>query len=713
MPLILQTLLPATTALAPAAQPPCKVVAVVARPARTDIELAIPDVPRPPAVVEKAYQAKAGIAEIAKQKADFVVAVLRFKKDHGVGEKEACAMVAHTHGHMFPALRKRGMSFPTFHRAKQALTDYREVLHPEWWEDLLRQTHNCGRKAEPIDPPFLQAFNLSYLSKHHVSIQAAWDAAGMALGLRQEEMPDVKRLEAYVRTIPKTVKMKARANQAAYENYAGGYVLRRWNTIPGAVWISDHRRLDLWIKVGMPDGSSVAQRPWCTVFEDAASGYMVACVIYVDAEPNHAKILESLWRGIRANGGVPPLFILTDNGKDYKKQGAFQDLEFALAADTTNDALGVWDEEDGPEKDRDEMVRTSVARSLGIEVFRAKPHQGRQKPVERMFRNFATRFDPLVIGYTGRSVEHKVEYDQKVFKGNIDRLLTLQQLIDFFDGWVSQIYHVSAGKRSRITGGKTPHELWSARVPQRAALTAEQLDYAMLLPHRNLMTVRRGPTGSSVYFMNWPYGGTNAEDIYKLKMLHDREVLVKTSWATETVEFGHKRLPLRVWIFMPDGRLVCEVRPVEEVTVFGTSPEKAALMERTSRLIALGKGFDQRGRQNLLGGRTREMAPSSVIGISQGGMFDSPAANIAGSLVPGPGRGKLKVAREDQVKAEIAEARTQPVPAALEISAEEKAAIERALFGRSSDPGTPADAEDPNPMFTDTDFDRAFNQTGL
>jgi hypothetical protein len=491
---------------------------------------------------------------------------------------------------------------------------------------------------------FMTYFWEAYLNQNSMLISPAYRTAEERC--RRDGIIDMP-TEAQVRYWLKSrvnTRVLAKNRQAAekYQNGLGGYMMRNWNCEVGAVWVGDHRILDIWVKVETPEGDIIAQRPWVTAWMDVKSGYMVATLIYVDAYPNHRKILEALYYGIITNGMRPPLKLLTDNGKDYLTHGALQDARLQPSSQPTrgrNRYRTLVEETFAPVTEH----KHSVVKELGIDAELADPHKGRQKPVERRFRDFAQEFDRLWPGFTGNSPATRPDYGE-TYRGNPDTLPTCDQVIVAFRDWLGK-YHARPNE-SRITGGRAPAELWAERDELTAALTEDELQWAMLMPHNNALQVRRGPSACNVWLHGWPYAGATTEDQLLLREMWEQDIMVKTSWAPpedETFQWGSRTMPMRAWAFRLDGTFLCDLWAESEIDVWGKSERKRKLLEAAQHRIKAVEKAD-RDEGNTLRGRTRAHFPARA--LYPHGKGDVPEIEggpaVSASLVQGPGKGRAK-----------------------------------------------------------------------
>lgn len=539
------------------------------------------------------------------------------------------------------------------------------------------------------------------------------------LGIDRDGIPSLSQARRYLRRVlGERVQIMLR-DPARYRDELAGYMMLKWNCEPGNVWIGDHRILDIFVRHPVTDDNGrivkwIPMRPWCTAWMDAKSGYMVSFLIYTDTYPNHGKILEALFTGIRHNGNIPPMALITDNGRDYLKKGALHDVELQTMAEPTRGSNG---RKTLVQETFEDLVtfdgaeyRHSIARALGCRTQTTAPYKGRQKPIERIFRNFARAFDKQFYGYAGNRPGTRPE-EIRDFKGNVMRLLTEGHLAACFAEWLPEHYH-RAETRSRRTGGRPPQEVWDSRTPLRAPMETSELEWAMLLPHANTLKVRSGPGGSNVWFADWPYEGVSDADHITLGDMHGIDLMVKTSWAPTLpdIPYGSRTIPARIWLFTLDGRYVAEARPAIERDVWDANATQRERIAETCRKVAVLRRADREAKK-ALAGTTRIMAPAHEMGWQRldgptptdAGSADRPRAGapqVALSTAPGSGRGR--VARS----ADEGPAQPQPPPPP-DPEAAERFARFLSRRGEANDPD--ADASDSDIAARMADFAK---QTG-
>lgn len=189
------------------------------------------------------------------------------------------------------------------------------------------------------------------------------------------------------------------------------------------IWVSDHHRADVFVR----NSSGKVVRPWITVFTDAKSTKVVACIAR-DADPNATVIKQALRIGI-SEYGIPEE-IYTDNGKDYTSK--------ELDPDNINSVLNI----------------------LGINVIHALPYHGQAKPVERFFRTLEGRFEACFYSYAGHDAKNRPEHMAKLSK-QLEKDPDIPTFDVFKERLANYIKEYNASPHSgKGMDGKSPDEVY-------------------------------------------------------------------------------------------------------------------------------------------------------------------------------------------------------------------------------------------------------------
>jgi len=563
----------------------------------------------------------AEVQRIARQRRDFCRSVMiRVRTASGaerISQEKACQLVASAESERYPALvkGKRGGNSLTYNNFKRWFHKLGRIKGGDAdWENLSAladQYIGNGRPAQ-IDTPagqrFLKIFACCYERDTQPSMADSYRMAKEIArrdGLHPELFPSYEQLRYhYEHKVDNNSVLMARKGREWAENHLGDYITRTWEAVPvGSVWIGDHHQMDFAIRYHDKDsGEAKAGRPWLTVWMDARSLYVIGWIIRIDEHPDSRAIEDALLNGIRMNGNRPPSILYTDNGKDYLSKG------FAEAFKTS----------DGHEH--------AIRLELGMRCIQALPFNARAKTVERFFKNVAGGISKDIASYLGNRPGNRPEGAMEKWK-DPDSLMSLQEATLAFGWWLDNIWHSQGAEHSKITGGRTPQELWDSRKELRQSLSDEQLYFAMLKPFGERVVGRGGRL--SVERLEY-----QSETLWPLI---GKTVLVKVDRGSDS----------HVWAYELDGKLICEVKQVVPLPAIGATPEQISeAMAKQRRLLKHTRELhiERTGERKIA-------APVSRLQIAQGAEVDD-TAQIPEPSQPrkGPSKAPVSPSLADDVK---------------------------------------------------------------
>ena len=468
----------------------------------------------------------------------------------GYTAPEAAALVAAREAGRFPSLLEGGKH----NRSQLTYANYRNwtgLLGRKGgqvnWDnrDALADRYATGPMESKVDTNYLQLFNSFFLNRNCLELTEAMQLAAQAMRKINPfaTAPTERQMRYYVSRLDPAAVALARLGEEHLKNHMLSYINRDWSEVlVNQIWIADHRVFDCAIKDwDEAKGKWVAKRPWICGMMDAKSWRMVSCVIQVDS-PNNETIRQTLAEGIAANGGRCPEYIYSDNGKDFLKQGFTEPVTLV-------------------------NCEHSIFKELGIKAIVSLPYNGRAKPIERNFKNIATKFDRYFAGYLGNKPGARPDA-AGFYWDNPELLPNLQKFCELFAAWM-ELFHQTPNN-GKILGGKSPGQVWESgeRVARPAMSEAELFD-AFLLPLPTSRTVHRGPAvgvDKTEYYSEalWPW--------------MDREVMVKT----DRLDDQH------VYVYELNGRPIGECRTRAAVKALALTEEERA---------AIGEGMATQRRQ--------------------------------------------------------------------------------------------------------------------
>lgn len=308
----------------------------------------------------------------------------------------------------------------------------------KFWEDKYNQSGIVGlidkrggnlSGSDCMPPEVWDMFYSLYMTTQRRSIQLCYDKTKSHF---LKQYPDMK-FPSY-QTF--TRKVREEIPEYAIIAYRGGkkaladkmpYMQRDKSGLhTNHIWVSDHHRADVFVR----NSSGKVVRPWITVFTDAKSTKVVACIAR-DADPNATVIKQALRIGI-SEYGIPEE-IYTDNGKDYTSK--------ELDPDNINSVLNI----------------------LGINVIHALPYHGQAKPVERFFRTLEGRFGACFYSYAGYDAKNRPEHMAKLSK-QLEKDPDIPTFDVFTERLANYIKEYNASPHSGLQGCKCDKPLAVIRV---------------------------------------------------------------------------------------------------------------------------------------------------------------------------------------------------------------------------------------------------------
>jgi hypothetical protein len=405
-------------------------------------------------------------------KARFLERVEQLRRERGLTQQAAVDFVRLQEGGRFAPLAPAQLCVGNLSRWKAALpktrggqVDTRELA-------ALARQYATGPRGRAGDPDWWHLALQLYLSlgeqkKGHVYRRAS-ELYRETHPLRREgAIPTERQWDYYLeRYVPEAVAALERRGLSEWREQWLGFVHRRWDLYEvNEVWFGDGHTCDWAIQAEAEDGSLVAIRPTLCAWRDLRSGYLAGHRLCPGAQ-NQLVILTSLIDGLIASDWRPPRMVVTDWGQDYRSLGLFEPRTL----------LG---------------RRYAIGLTLGIEHRKSRPYNGREKPVERDFRELCDGLARRMPAYLGNSPEARTQEVEKVCL-QPERLPTLAESEGELARWLSE-YHQRRSAARVTTDRRSPAEAW-ANQPSRRRLSREEVMTALIWPHENAPTVSRANT---------------------------------------------------------------------------------------------------------------------------------------------------------------------------------------------------------------------------
>ena len=436
---------------------------------------------------------------------------------------------------------------PNFRRWKKKMgMDRAGRVKRQNWAGLAKR--RGGGQISNLDEHFMRAFYQLYLHPNSPDIEPTRRKIARIWRLRGLE--SVVPTEAQVRnavakSVTKTLELKYRSERNRFADLVKGWIRRDVNAEAGEIWFMDHRICDFWVRTTNADGEQVAVRPWITAVFDARSFCCIKAIIYVDSNPNHERIMEAFQEAVRMAGNRPPRVLYIDNGKDFLKMGLGTTVQ--LATKLRKGTLLC--------NDQGQAYEYSVMAALGVRVLTARGYNGKEKPIERWFRDMARDWDKTRRGYTGHNHATRPDFGD-TWQGDVMRLETVVTARESFDTWIEEEANLQPRE-----DGVTRGDIWTRRpLDTRPQLDDLDLFVRLLLPQRVAPLVRRSSMGGGVAFGGWQYSHADLHEHW------DEPVMVKTCWHAPRVTVPvqtrsqgkvHREVPACVFVFTLDDRMIC------------------------------------------------------------------------------------------------------------------------------------------------------------
>ena len=440
------------------------------------------------------------------QKVEFVRAVwethLAIKK---CSEPRACAIVAEQRGDDFPLLLHAGKGGtsalrynnyrnwingygkkPGLGRLNDGTPNYRNA------DVLLRNYALAGESENYGDPAFWTAITAAFLNGQHWELakeyrvlELKWQLEYPAMKIPTLGMVRYRLKQRY----PERMALYFSKGENWYDQHVRVSVMRDPRTIrPNEAWVADTQDCDFIIKVPGADGSFEYLRPKICVLMDVKSQHLVS-IQFVAGQVTNDHICAALAWGIAHYGR--PRILLTDNGRDYLKQGFAKPVVFT------------------PEINGSERYEHSILKSLDIQHRVAKKYNGRSKYVERFFEELA-KYSALARGYVGNKPENRPASAAVWMKpGNREFLWDEEQACRFL-GALIDIYHRTPKKDSRFLNGLSPEQAFAPELRfKRTDMTVDE--YLRAFQRPELKPAKLDWRGPSVRCGNLTYVADHAD----------------------------------------------------------------------------------------------------------------------------------------------------------------------------------------------------------
>ena len=508
--------------------------------------------------------------ELRDEKVLFVRMVEEFRIARNCDAQEAVSAVAALHMESFPLLATAGkngksaLHYNNFRNWRNGCGDRPGLRDPVTGKvdysraDLLLR--NYGRTSKRYgDDRFWTAIlaACNNLGEPQVSKNYRLLVRKFTQEAPDAEIPSLAQVYAELKKLPRRLLELNRKGPNWYLQHMRDYNERDPESIrPNEAWVGDTQQLDFFIRVetgrdekGNPVFS--AQRPWICVLMDIKSEFVISWEMGIGSIDNRV-IRNAFGRGVWQYGR--PLHFLTDNGKDYLKQG------FTIPVVFTPDIAG------------SKVYEHSILKSLEIEHHRATAYNGRAKIVERFFSEMA-KYYRVCRGYVGNTpASRPATADVWSKPVTNEYLMNIEEACRTMADFIG-IYHSTPAVGSKFLKGMTPEEAFTEdKRVRRPQLTMAELYRRFLLPEPKPRKV--DARGSSVTVGGLRYV-TLLEDREKMWRYDGKPVMVKFDLSSREYCF----------LFDLDGTFLTVAHRPKQLPYFCRTPEDRALLREHQEWI--------------------------------------------------------------------------------------------------------------------------------
>lgn len=407
--------------------------------------------------------------------------------------------------------------------------------------------------------------------------------------------------------IPDVVKATITGTKKRYTERLASYYPRDFSDL-GALQVlcGDHSQRD--VTVVMPDGRLI--RPWFSVWQCLATGLIWGW--HLDETPSALTSGLAYARGVRTFGAQPPArpedgyfsYLYTDQGRDYKgKSWDGQTLVFKQAMNLSVGLKSIITER-----------RVGFFDETGIKHLLARGYNAKEKPVERIFRDFSDwEQEYFAESYCGRDAKNKPDLWVKNWHAH-QRWLKRKQVgdapfvtfEDYLENLENFINEYNSTAHLRTTQGNkqiVPLERFDELYRTRFEIAEETL--ALLLMKAQKRTI-----------------GKNGIEIFGQQYLHPQLAAYKEIYKKTDVEVRYDDNDLnQIWVVLPNNGGILKVDRLVRGGLLDVNKQTIETVKRTQaeerRLQREYRALQER----RLRGETAEMTVARQLGQND---FDEP-----------------------------------------------------------------------------------------
>lgn len=245
---------------------------------------------------------------------------------------------------------------------------------------------------------------------------------------------------------------KARGSRAEREKVLPYLTRSRENLDSNEVWVSDGHDANTFVL----DEYGGIVRPVVVVWMDERSRMITGWA--VDVTENTDLIITSLCNAVEAHGVPKTLYM--DNGKAYMNKRTSEKFQ--------------------------SENRLKAYAMLGCKVMNARPHNAREKSVERFWGTLDNNFSKYLPGYAGKDILSKPESTSKALKQR--NILTIEEYRNALEKFILKY---NTDSHSGIEN-KAPYEVWTRSLKEITHADPELLAQMRLEFIAELRTIMAG-----------------------------------------------------------------------------------------------------------------------------------------------------------------------------------------------------------------------------
>ena len=369
------------------------------------------------------------------------------------------------------------MGIPT----KQVLEQLKLTKTESWARKLYKRYKNAGKTPESLmdgrwqngRETVLRGEVLSILLGWYFERPAAgplnlWELTAATCEERGLAIPGYDAVKDYLARMPLPYKMlrSGKRGEREWRRSGAPRVLYENTTYSNQRWQTDHTVMPVWIKRKeevkyFENGKEVRRQKWVV--------YLAFLTIYLDA---HSRSLPGFLLSGKTPDAMTSLHLMAQAVKEKKNtKWRNRGLPDIVQPDRGSDFIS--------------FAVNGAFKRVGVHFIDPDyPHNpDRKGKCERFFRTIKSSLAPKLPGHV-RAIGSTVEAAQKYCDKYPDSLLTIEQLRQFIEDWIVEVYH----QRTHSTTGRKPAELFEEALRLREPVDQKDLD-ALLLKGDEIRTV--------------------------------------------------------------------------------------------------------------------------------------------------------------------------------------------------------------------------------